>query len=75
MGMGQAPLFIWAERGFGPEALKLISLFSDFLQIPANSKIMRFVSKFKLEIPLAWQGCAPPGHVILLGLGLLFPIG
>jgi hypothetical protein len=36
---------------------------------------MRFVSKFKLEIPLAWQGCAPPGHDILLGLGLLFPVG
>jgi hypothetical protein len=33
------------------------------------------VSKFKLEIPLAWQGCAPPCHDILLGLGLLFPVG
>jgi hypothetical protein len=39
MGMGQAPLCIWAERGFGPEALKLIFLFSDFIQIRANSKI------------------------------------
>jgi hypothetical protein len=38
-GMGQAPLCIWAERGFGREALKLIFLFSDFIQIHANSKI------------------------------------
>jgi hypothetical protein len=38
-GVGQAPLCIWAERGFGPEALKLIFLFSDFIQIRANSKI------------------------------------
>jgi hypothetical protein len=36
---------------------------------------MKFVSKFKLEIPLAWQGCVAPGHDILLGLGLLFSIG
>jgi hypothetical protein len=36
---------------------------------------MRFVSKFKLEIPQSWQGCAPPGHGILLWLGLLFPVG
>jgi hypothetical protein len=33
---------------------------------------MKFVSKFKLEIPLAWQGCVAPGHDILLGLSLLF---
>jgi hypothetical protein len=33
---------------------------------------MRFVSKFKLEIPLSWQGCALPGHDILLGLSLRF---
>jgi hypothetical protein len=32
-GVDQAPLCIWAERGFGPEALKLIFLFSDFNQI------------------------------------------
>jgi hypothetical protein len=38
-GMGQAPLCIWAERGFGLEALKLICLFSDFIQILANLKI------------------------------------
>jgi hypothetical protein len=38
-GVGQAPLCIWAERGFGREALKLIFLFSDFIQIHANSKI------------------------------------
>jgi hypothetical protein len=37
---------------------------------------MKFVSKFKLELPLAWQGCVAPGRVILLGLGLLFfPFG
>jgi hypothetical protein len=35
---------------------------------------MKFVSKFKLEIPLAWQGCVDPGHDLLLGLGLLFPV-
>jgi hypothetical protein len=33
---------------------------------------MKFVSKFKLELPLAWQGCVALGHGILLGLGLLF---
>jgi hypothetical protein len=38
-GVGQAPLCIWAERGFGPEALKLIFLFSDFIQILTNLKI------------------------------------
>jgi hypothetical protein len=36
---------------------------------------MKIVSKFQLEIPLAWQGCVAPGHDILLGLGLLFPVG
>jgi hypothetical protein len=36
---------------------------------------MKFVSKFKLELPLAWQGCVAFGHVVLLGLGLLFPYG
>jgi hypothetical protein len=36
---------------------------------------MKFVSKFKLELLLAWQGCVAPGHDILLGLGLLFPVG
>jgi hypothetical protein len=55
-----------------------LSLFK-FLEIHRNCykipKIMRFVSKFKLEIPLAWQGCAPPGHDILLGLGLMYPVG
>jgi hypothetical protein len=35
---------------------------------------MKFVSKFKLEIPLACQGCVAPGCDILLGLGLLFPV-
>jgi hypothetical protein len=33
---------------------------------------MNFVSKFKLELPLAWQGCVALGRGILLGLGLLF---
>jgi hypothetical protein len=33
---------------------------------------MKFVCKFKLELPLAWQGCVAPGCDILLGLGLLF---
>jgi hypothetical protein len=33
---------------------------------------MKFVSKFKLEIPLACQGWVAPGCDILLGLGLLF---
>ncbi len=33
---------------------------------------MKFVSKFKLEIPLACQGCVAPARGILLGLGLLF---
>jgi hypothetical protein len=35
---------------------------------------MKFVSKFKLEIPLACQGCVAPACGILLGLGLLFPL-
>jgi hypothetical protein len=38
-GVGQAPLCIWAERGFGPVALKLIFLFSEYIQILANLKI------------------------------------
>jgi hypothetical protein len=38
-------------------------------------KTMKFVSKFKLELPLAWQALVAPGHGILLGLGLLFPYG
>jgi hypothetical protein len=29
---------------------------------------MKFVSKFKLELPLAWQALVAPGHGILLGL-------
>jgi hypothetical protein len=33
---------------------------------------MIFVSKFKLEIPLACRGCVAPACAILLGLGLLF---
>jgi hypothetical protein len=36
---------------------------------------MKFVSKFKLEITLACQGCVAPARDILLGLGLLFPVG
>jgi hypothetical protein len=35
---------------------------------------MKFVSNFKLEIPLACQGCVAPTCGILLGLGLLFPV-
>jgi hypothetical protein len=35
---------------------------------------MKFISKFKLEIPLTWQGCVAPACGILLGLGLLFPV-
>jgi hypothetical protein len=35
---------------------------------------MKIVSKFQLELPLAWQGCVAPGCDILLGLGLLFPL-
>jgi hypothetical protein len=33
---------------------------------------MKFVSKFKLELPLAWKGCVAPSRGILLGLDLLF---
>jgi hypothetical protein len=33
---------------------------------------MKFVYKFKIELPLARQGCVAPGRGILLGLGLLF---
>jgi hypothetical protein len=36
---------------------------------------MKFVSKFKLELPLACQGLVALGHGILLGLDLLFPYG
>jgi hypothetical protein len=36
---------------------------------------MNFVSKFKLELPLAWQGLVALGHGILLESGLLFPYG
>jgi hypothetical protein len=39
-GVGQAPLCIWAERGFSPEALKLIFLFSDLFNL---SQIQKFV--------------------------------
>ena len=35
---------------------------------------MKFVSKSKLEIPLAYRGCVAPARGILLGLGLLFPL-
>jgi hypothetical protein len=35
---------------------------------------MKFVSKFQLELPLAWQGCVAPSRGILLGLGLLFSV-
>jgi hypothetical protein len=35
---------------------------------------MKFVSNFKLEIPLACQGCVAPACGILLGLDLLFPV-
>jgi hypothetical protein len=34
---------------------------------------MKFVSKFRFELPLAWQAFVAPGHGILLGLDLLFP--
>jgi hypothetical protein len=33
---------------------------------------MKFVSKFKLELPLVWQALVTPGHGILLGLMPLF---
>jgi hypothetical protein len=35
---------------------------------------MKFISKFKLELPLAWKGLVALGHGILLELGLLFPV-
>jgi hypothetical protein len=40
VGVGQVPLCIWAERGFGPEALKLIFLFSDLFN---SLQIQNFV--------------------------------
>jgi hypothetical protein len=33
---------------------------------------MKFVSKFKLVLPLSWQTLIAPGHGILLGLLPLF---
>jgi hypothetical protein len=36
---------------------------------------MKFVSKFKLELPLPWQGLVAFARGILLELGLLFPYG
>jgi hypothetical protein len=33
---------------------------------------MKFVSKFKLELPLAWQALVAPAHGILLGLMSFF---
>jgi hypothetical protein len=39
-GVGQAPLCIWAEHGFGPETLKLIFLFSDLFN---SLQIQKFV--------------------------------
>jgi hypothetical protein len=36
---------------------------------------MKFISKFKLELPLARQALVAPSHGILLGLGLLFLYG
>jgi hypothetical protein len=35
---------------------------------------MKFVSKFKLELPLAWQCLVAFGHGFLLELGLLFSV-
>jgi hypothetical protein len=35
---------------------------------------MKFVSKFKLELPLAWQALVAPSHGILLGLMPSFPV-
>jgi hypothetical protein len=37
--VGQVPLCIWAEHGFGPVTLKLIFLFCEYIQILANLKI------------------------------------
>jgi hypothetical protein len=39
-GVGQAPLCIWVERGFGLETLKLIFLFSDLFN---SLQIQKFV--------------------------------
>jgi hypothetical protein len=36
--VGHAPLCNWAEREFGPVALKLIFLFSEYIQILVNLK-------------------------------------
>jgi hypothetical protein len=33
---------------------------------------MKIISKFKLELPIAWQALVAPGHGILLGLIPLF---
>jgi hypothetical protein len=33
---------------------------------------MKIISKFKLELPIAWQALVAPGHDILLGLIPLF---
>ncbi len=35
---------------------------------------MKFVSKFRLEIPLACRGCVAPARGILLGLASCFPL-
>jgi hypothetical protein len=35
---------------------------------------MKFVSKFQIELPLAWQGCVAPSCDILLGLSLLLSV-
>jgi hypothetical protein len=35
---------------------------------------MKFVSKFELELPLAWKALVAPGHDILLGLMPSFPL-
>jgi hypothetical protein len=39
-GVGQAPLCIWAERGFGPETLELIFLLFDLFN---SLQIQKFV--------------------------------
>jgi hypothetical protein len=36
---------------------------------------MKFISKFKLELPLSWQALVAPGHDILLRLMPLFAYG
>jgi hypothetical protein len=36
---------------------------------------MKIISKFQLGHPLAWKGCVAPACGILLGLGLLYPVG